>query len=1290
MKMNPQSLKIRSFKGFALIATILLMVLLTILALGILSLSAVTLRTNSQNQAIMEARANARLALQIAIGELQKHTGADTRITAPSTIVELDSPPIVGAWRSWEGLDHEISGSAIGRPIKPDYSIKELAVGDGNGRFLSWLISGAKEGEDINTPSNLAFSTAEPDGSTVPLLASGSLGTNPGQIHVRPEFLENETGAFAWWVSGENQKARLMQPYEPKSNDAAGLADLAKSHATPDPSPFGLDPLLDDPEAFRPDPNDAKLASKAISRQTTALLVDNNPSLPQSSFHDLSTSAVGLLTNSATGGWRKDLSILTEKWDEIYSAYSDNRLPLFRYLPEAGGTSTSLVPKPTENNYDPDQSGFYPWSQYDQFGANKLPLTYHTAVASWQSLVNFATKYQSIDANTASTSLGWSFNVTEAHNNYTIPDRDFFKHYHGMELNPVLARTQLIIQANALPDLDPDNILSNPQLYHRVNLRVVPFFTLWNPYNVEITKTQNAEFGITGLRSLPLALSVTNDTVPPANDNFKLLNSGRQNGADGNIGRNDTQIGGDFNGNSMVHYTGGVEDLYAWLPRQFTLKPGEVKIFSAASDPPPPADGSIYYMTIALKEGYEVGDSFGMPLANPENMPIARNATPSNSNPNPPQRLADRFVKVTGRPDHQLHPGDRVKFSVKADRRSRAFTDSITGQSGAGALFGIGTHHSPYASGGLTAYESGKTNLRPNRFQSMQTMSVDTDWAGEYWPADELLPIVKSVGELSINNPNNPPWINLFSVSFGPRLTFGGSAGDAQNRPTKGLVQTSPFVNSAFSIPEKTANNHPVNGAYDIAYNSFTDGSPYEPTPGVDANDTLGYIATGFQLSDGLSRLIMAEIPLRPMASLAELQSWNLRGSNPLPPQQFALIGNSDATPLIRQDGILPENPVSNDPALNLQHDDAYCANHLLFDDWFLSSIAPQPTTFGNSIAKDIETVYQDFLMGDSPLTNRAYRPIGEDQNLSESDASERVDEILESPDGDGWLKVASRFEVDGMFNVNSTSIKAWRALLGHARNQQIAFHGENGIELDSVEHNHVVSRHTVAADVKAGEEAGLGAAFASGSEYSGFRTLSSTQLDELAVRIFDQVRLRGPFLSLSEFVNRQLSSDDDLALTGADDNLALTGALQAALNNLTEDPNEALSNPGKGLSSETIPADDDKLVGAGYSFAEASEGTNTYGFPGWIRQADILRPIAPVLSARDDTFTIRAYGDARDTNGNITARAWCEATVRRTRDFIDPVDQADSVDPPTSPINQSFGRKYIVTSFRWLNKHEI
>ena len=113
-------------------------------------------------------------------------------------------------------------------------------------------------------------------------------------------------------------------------------------------------------------------------------------------------------------------------------------------------------------------------------------------------------------------------------------------------------------------------------------------------------------------------------------------------------------------------------------------------------------------------------------------------------------------------------------------------------------------------------------------------------------------------------------------------------------------------------------------------------------------------------------------------------------------------------------------------------------------------------------------------------------------------------------------------------------------------------------------------------------------------------------------------------------------------------------------------------------------------LPDTGYVFPEAAEGHNTYGLPGWTRQADILRPLAPILSARDDTFTIRAYGESRAADGGVQARAWCEATVQRMRDYCDPEDAPDIATTPTKASNQIFGRRFKVLSFRWLNADEV
>jgi Tfp pilus assembly protein PilX len=73
--------------GFVLVVTVSLMILLTVVAIGLLGLSSIALRTGSRELARVEAQTNARLALALAIGELQTQLGPDQRVSASGAIV---------------------------------------------------------------------------------------------------------------------------------------------------------------------------------------------------------------------------------------------------------------------------------------------------------------------------------------------------------------------------------------------------------------------------------------------------------------------------------------------------------------------------------------------------------------------------------------------------------------------------------------------------------------------------------------------------------------------------------------------------------------------------------------------------------------------------------------------------------------------------------------------------------------------------------------------------------------------------------------------------------------------------------------------------------------------------------------------------------------------------------------------------------------------------------------------------------------------------------------------------
>ena len=94
----------RGRKGFSLVTTVTILVLLSLIAIGLLSLSAVTMRSSTSELAQLEAQANARLALMVAIGELQTHLGPDQRVSAEAGVLDKDPDPI-GA-QGIQGIKH--------------------------------------------------------------------------------------------------------------------------------------------------------------------------------------------------------------------------------------------------------------------------------------------------------------------------------------------------------------------------------------------------------------------------------------------------------------------------------------------------------------------------------------------------------------------------------------------------------------------------------------------------------------------------------------------------------------------------------------------------------------------------------------------------------------------------------------------------------------------------------------------------------------------------------------------------------------------------------------------------------------------------------------------------------------------------------------------------------------------------------------------------------------------------------------------------------------------------------
>lgn len=188
---------------------------------------------------------------------------------------------------------------------------------------------------------------------------------------------------------------------------------------------------------------------------------------------------------------------------------------------------------------------------------------------------------------------------------------------------------------------------------------------------------------------------------------------------------------------------------------------------------------------------------------------------------------------------------------------------------------------------------------------------------------------------------------------------------------------------------------------------------------------------------------------------------------------------------------------------------------------------------------------------------------------------------------------------------------------------------------------------------------------------WQGWRNISDTELDELATEIVKEVKERGPFRSMAEFVNRSPNAGDTRH--------KLKGCLQAALDNTI---NKGLpASVGKAATSPK---------GAQFSAAVTDENV-AVGSASYLMQGDVLQSLAPILQVRSDYFRIRTCGEALDANGKVTARAWCEAYVQRSSSYVNPQDQAHKgTGELSSAANQTFGRRYGIVSFRWLSPSEL
>lgn len=412
------------------------------------------------------------------------------------------------------------------------------------------------------------------------------------------------------------------------------------------------------------------------------------------------------------------------------------------------------------------------------------------------------------------------------------------------------------------------------------------------------------------------------------------------------------------------------------------------------------------------------------------------------------------------------------------------------------------------------------------------------------------------------------------------------------------------------------------------------------------------------------------EIPTAPLISIGQLQHYPWAGEAPwLSGFSAYSLGNSWASPWVSPRQTMEENRI----------DVSHQAN-MLFDQYFFSSITPRP---------DEETVtgrLADFL--DSKLSKPLPNPRMKfllDYGQRRKDLLAALTNPLDEKNNPvpPFRRVAASLLIEGGFNVNSTSVEAWKAVLGSLRGVKVPTFDAAGAGVSLAgSFGSPLPRFTL-----------VNGPSNTPQDWRGYRSLTSAEVEALATEIVREVKTRGPFTCLSDFINCRLTDDE----TGK------KGALQAAIDR--SGINRAFESPQVARQQLDAAAALGTAAGMDWSFPFPDHlvGPVAAAAPGFLTQADILQALAPHLVSRSDTYKIRAYGDVvHPLSGRLEARAWVEVIVQRMPEYVnyhnkDEPPEERRADPDWQQTqllhnvsNRVYGRRWRVVRVRWLSAEEV
>ena len=1224
-------------QGFALVVTVSILVLLALIAVGLLSLSTVTVRTSSQGAAVMEARANARLALMLALGELQKELGPDQRVSAKGDILAesgVKHPHWTGVWESWKaGANNGPDAPSEHRTIKgrSDRGLAPTYTENRDDHFRSWLVSlRPEERSSISAPADLALDgerSPAKGADAVRLVGKGTLGPESprtGFVHARLLKVRGSGagagGRYGWWIGDESHKARVMDD-EYEVNGVASLAGSIFRHQSPGSTGTTSIEGLEDFD------NEEQLAGLP-SMRTLALLDGATGEAPRN-FHHVSPHSYQVFADVREGGLKRDLTTLLER-------------PI---------------------NFQRETSDQFMLYRFDTAGQERVPI---------QDLAAYYQLYRHKGVEYSSPRLRDALQVRNP--DFGNGREAFTREYTNLYRLPVPIKLQFLLSTTATPRTTAEKRgnPNNPDT-HKLHIGITPSMTLWNPYNVPLVmRSGDPARYATQMRFFNLPIAI------------------RWNKNDGTyVSSKDTSLAWITNGLA----SGGDRDtgftLFFSGQRPIVFGPGEVRVFSLGNSNLNRLNNSnVWRANREVKPGWD--PNVFLKMTRSDQSTNSRHIEPPQQNQGNGAltfSAGDRIsFSIEPTEDTELANGSALQFFMRQSSVSKA-----AGQGGGGPVW-MARHYQLTSRMGSRAGGVVKTK----RFNAeLMRRSFPEEATRIDFPARSGTSLIRARFE---------PFL-LVNLVAGCETHESSNTGEYGGRhfPSRPFLHSSPITGSVF------IDRADPDAFYHHGWNWWVQdiNSVFEANIAVN-RENQGYYGGGYSTETGTTHVVQQEIPVVPPISIASLSHAHLggfslaneslgvgasntktafqrttaSGQGGLFPRTLQAIGNSYAHPHIRPDRAFTTwrreySEDISDRTVTLA-DHSYLANKALWDEYFFSSIAPATTgIFEGGGTGEAEAVAQRFFFEGEPLPNRRMTPYT--RNLDKAALTGMFRDALR-PTGGLADHISSHLLGEGPFNVNSTSVEAWKIVLSSLKGKPVSY-----LDKDSA----------IKGGLKFDEETPKGTPVASFSlpngpsfegspgdpkdpaQWVGWRGLTDGEIDELATAIVEQVKRRGPFLSLSEFINRRLD--------GSDRELAVKGALQAALDDELVSINDGFRDSIRTFSS-------DELDGMQPEFREALEGPVAYGSAAYVDQADILRNFGGQLTPRGDTFVIRTYGDSLDRTGKVRARAWCEAVVQRVPEYLD--SRADEAHLPQASLdsetNKKLGRKLQVISFRFLNGSEV